>query len=803
MPDNDAVSKPELMAPGGGPEAAFAALQYGADAVYVGLRAFSARADAVNFTPEELDELTAYAHGLNPRRKVYAAVNTLADDAALGGVLETLAVCSETGVDAVIAQDLGVIRLARRAYPDLRLHASTQLAIHNLAGTLAAAELGLSRVTLARELTLEEIEGIASACPIEVEVFVHGALCYAYSGLCLFSSITRGRSGNRGQCAYPCRETFRAGDGGEALPYSMKDLAWADHIPALARAGVRSLKIEGRKKSARYVAAVTAYYRRLIDGSLSDADRKACEHDIRAIFSRPWTDLYAGGPQRDGVIDPAVTGHRGAPVGTVEATAGRGGTAVLRFQNAWPIERHDGLQVDLPGETRPYGFAVGQLRSARTGRAAFALPTGEGVEVELPPGAPTLPVGAPIYLASSQAVKHRYKTVRPRPGIYRNRTPVTVRVTLTPDTLRAEASTPNGEQAVVRRTGAYAAAREPEGTARAARAAFDKLGDTSFELETFGFENPENRFAPVSLLNAVRRELVDALAEAARAARRQRLRAILESPVEPAPPQHPRAQALKEALRWTARIDRLDYAEAWAGNGWREPDELTIDIDAAPADALEALVDRLVEARGAGFVRLALPAISRAWDIPDLRARIERFVRRPEIGWSVANLSGLTLLGPDRPADVTADWPLYACNREALALLTDGGFRGATLAPDDSIENMTRLLARAGDRLTVIVRQDTPLFLSASRPCARTGHEDTASPLCMRDRRNEGYLTISRAGLWITLGERPLTRVKDLPALIRAGARNLRVDFVYRNYEPGDIGRVWAELRGAVNDPRA
>ena len=202
-------SKPELMAPAGSVDAGYAALHYGADSIYLGLKQFSARADAANFTPEELDEITAYAHSLAPRRKIFVTLNTLVLQDELPGLIEQLGTLADIGVDAVIIQDLGVFRLAKKNFPALRLHGSTQMAVHNRAGVEALKELGFARATLARELTIEEIREIVETVPgIETETFIHGALCYSYSGLCLFSSHRLGRSGNRGRCAYLCRDAF-------------------------------------------------------------------------------------------------------------------------------------------------------------------------------------------------------------------------------------------------------------------------------------------------------------------------------------------------------------------------------------------------------------------------------------------------------------------------------------------------------------------------------------------------------------------------------------------------------------------
>ena len=292
----------ELLSPAGSFETALAAFQAGADAVYLGMNAFSARAEAVNFTPAQLRDLLAFTRQPRPGRmprRVYVTFNTLLDDAQMPQAAETLALLEELRPDGLIVQDLGVARMIRRNFPGLEFHASTQLVAHNLEGVLALKELGFTRVVLAREMSLEDIRSIAKRCGCEIEVFVHGALCYSLSGLCLFSAMEKNRSGNRGKCAYCCRLSYTDAAGSRALPFSMRDLRLDDRLEQLRDAGVASLKIEGRMKSPLYVSTVTKHYREILDAARPASMRTATRSPARRLPNRqaksstrrPWDTL--------------------------------------------------------------------------------------------------------------------------------------------------------------------------------------------------------------------------------------------------------------------------------------------------------------------------------------------------------------------------------------------------------------------------------------------------------------------------------------------------------------------------------
>ena len=268
---------PELLAPAGSFEALVAAVEAGADAIYVGGTSYGARAYAKNFDNDELLRAVRYCHLFGV--KLYVTVNTLTHDLEMSALSDYVAYLYKIGVDAVIAADLGVIREIRKRVPKLPVHASTQCSVHNVKGAEVIAALGCERVVPARELSLENIRILVEKSPVEVEIFLHGALCVCYSGQCLMSSLVGGRSGNRGECAQPCRLPYNG-----KYPLSLKDLSLASHIPEIIESGVSSLKIEGRMKSPKYVFGVTRIYRRLLDeGRAANVEE---ERELQRIFSR-------------------------------------------------------------------------------------------------------------------------------------------------------------------------------------------------------------------------------------------------------------------------------------------------------------------------------------------------------------------------------------------------------------------------------------------------------------------------------------------------------------------------------------
>ncbi|MFA7467967.1 MAG: peptidase U32 family protein, partial [Desulfotomaculaceae bacterium] len=348
------MKRPELLAPAGGRDALVAAVQNGADAVYLGGRQFNARRGADNFDIKELAEVIEYAHMRGV--KVYVTVNILLADTELREAIRFLHAIYNAGADAAIVQDVGLIRLARLVVPELELHASTQMTAHNLPGVEFLRDAGLKRVVLAREMNLDSVRHIRERAGVQLETFVHGALCICYSGQCLMSSMIGGRSGNRGRCAQPCRLEYRlvdkdgkpvadAGQWGEYL-LSPKDLNLSDYIPRLMAAGIDSFKIEGRMRRPEYVATVIRIYRELIDRALDGGDFAVTGEetvDLAQIFNRGFSTGYFFGNPGQNLMSYKRPNNRGVLLGRVKHYNQRVGRVEIELEA--PLATGDGIEV--------------------------------------------------------------------------------------------------------------------------------------------------------------------------------------------------------------------------------------------------------------------------------------------------------------------------------------------------------------------------------------------------------------------------------------------------------------------------
>lgn len=318
------MKKIELLAPAGNMDNLIAAVNAGADAVYLGGTNFGARAFSKNFTNEEIIKAIEYSHLYGV--KVYVTINTIVYENEVDEFMEYVDFLHKNNVDAVLIQDLGMLDLVRKTYPNLEIHSSTQMHIHNLDGTLLMQKLGVKRVVLARETSIDEIKYIKNNSDIELEVFVHGALCISYSGECLMSSLIGGRSGNRGTCAGSCRQKYDVIDENgikinkEDYPLSTKELNTIDYIDELIKANVSSLKIEGRMKSKEYVYKVVSLYRHAIDSYYDNKKfiiSKEEEIKLKKLFNREYTKGFIFNEENNNIINSYRPNHLGVKIGKV------------------------------------------------------------------------------------------------------------------------------------------------------------------------------------------------------------------------------------------------------------------------------------------------------------------------------------------------------------------------------------------------------------------------------------------------------------------------------------------------------
>lgn len=517
--------RPEVLAPAGDRAALEAAVAGGADAVYFGLQGFNARARATNFDAATLKDTLDYLH--RHGRRGYVTLNTLVFDDELELVHNAIVACAEAGVDAVIVQDLAVARRVRTIAPTLPLHASTQMTCTDAGAVQLAAELGAERVILARELSVAEIASIAKQSPVEVEVFVHGALCIAYSGQCLTSEAIGGRSANRGACAQACRLPYELVVDGKlqstderAYLLSPEDLEASSLVPQLIEAGVASLKIEGRLKGPEYVAATARLYQAAITQALDGValDPRA-RHEALQTYSRGSGPGFLAGVDHQRLVEGRSCDHRGVAIGVLDEVTARGDEFELCVTLSEPIVRGDGLLVEggLGGE-HELGGQVWRCTTER-GEVESAAP-GERVRLWLGPHKARPAVlprpGRRVFRNKSHAVEHAI-------GHAMTQDPARRAVTLT---LRGALDQPpeltaalGDIQIAVTLDAPLVAARNQPLDEATAKDKLGRLGGTPFSLASLVLDVPPQSMLPLSALNRGRQAIVAQLLAALESSR--------------------------------------------------------------------------------------------------------------------------------------------------------------------------------------------------------------------------------------------------------------------------------------------
>ena len=543
------MKKIELLAPAGDEEALKAAIMAGANAVYMGGSRFGARAFAGNFEDDKLIDAVDYAHQMGV--KIYITANTIIKDEEIGDFLNYIDFLYEIGVDAVILQDLGMIDIISKRIPDLELHASTQMTASTAQDVLFLKELGVSRVVLSRELSYDEISAIKTETNIEVEAFVHGALCVSYSGKCLFSSMNGMRSGNRGMCAQPCREPYKATVENKPLldkeyVFSTKDLNTLDILEYLIDAGIDSLKIEGRMKRSEYVFAVTSAYRQAIDNvimkhepSISSLDMNYSAVELDKVFNRDFTKGYIGQDKGSKIMNHKFQKYVGKPVAKVIEYDRKSKRLILELLDT--LTKGDGLNT---------GEFVGRI--LKKDAIVKSADKGEIIAIDsikkFEPGFIVYKTFDKIFMDDVSSRMSRVKKIPIKAF-------VEIRNNKYPTLILNDYKGNTGEYKLEEYT--TTALNKPT-TRESIIDQIQKMGDTPFFVDSIEVSIDENIFIPIKTLNLLRREAVSLLIESQSNSNKR----VVESKIQFNPAKINHSKKSKKELKWSVLIHKQEQFEA-------------------------------------------------------------------------------------------------------------------------------------------------------------------------------------------------------------------------------------------------
>lgn len=781
---------PELLAPAGDWEALRAAVANGADAVYFGLSNFNARARAANFTLEELPEVMGFLHARNVRG--FVTLNTLIFSDELGSVAEFITAIAAAGVDAVIVQDLGVVTLIKAIAPTLPVHGSTQMTLTEPRGIAFVRDLGVERVVLARELSLAEIQKVTAGTDTPVEVFVHGALCVAYSGQCLTSEALGGRSANRGQCAQACRLPYEMivdgaprDLGDRAYLLSPQDLAAYDHIKPLVDAGVISFKIEGRLKGGPYVAAATQTYRKAIDAALTHTDfhlPRQDELDLAQTFSRGFTPGFLEGNNHQRLVRGRFPKSRGVRVGTVAEVTRRGVRVRLAEPALGLLKPGDGVLFDIgkpemqePGGrvwgVQPIGGPQGVVE---LGFEAGALDLG------------SVPVGCDVYRTDDPALRKRLEQsyAQDQPA---RRVPLSATLTgTTGGPLVLAFTDPDGRTASATWSGPLEMATKRPTTADDVRSQLSRLGETPFELAGVHFNIPEGVLVPRSVLNDLRRQAATELIATRTAAQRHAtngprvLERLREDPA-PVPPATPVTPALAVLVR---SLDQLDAVLEWSpAAGLPRPAAVYCDFE-----DLRRYKDAVTRAKAAG-VPIGLAPL-RVWKPGEdgFQALVAR--AEPDIVL-VRNLASISYFKQELPAArLVGDFSLNVANEITAGVLVRAGLDRLVPSYDLNWDQLASMVRRATpDWFECVVHQFMPMFhmehcvfaafLSTGKDHRDCGRPCEAHKVDLRDRVGANFPVLPDTGCRNTVfNSVPQSGAEYVGRMRELGISRFRVDLL-------------------------
>ncbi len=782
------------MSPVGGWPQLRAAVEAGADAVYFGVEAFHARAK-VGFSNEELPDIMRALH----ERGVlgFVTFNVLVFDRELQAAERQLMHLAQSGVDAIIVQDHGVARLAHEICPDLPIHGSTQMSITSAEGAELARRFGASRVVLGRELSLRDIARIAAQTDLELETFVHGALCVSYSGQCFSSEAWGGRSANRGQCAQACRLPYELIVDGEERDLgdaryllSPGDLYALHQVPELVRLGINCLKIEGRYKDADFVALTTAAYRRAVDEAWAGLPLSVTpqeERGLEQVYSRGLGPHFIGGTNHQQVVRGRAPRHRGVRVGTVRGTTPRG----VLVELSETVNPGDGLVFDPANWRTPEGREEGGFLYGlwQRGQPAERVRPGETYELRFGRGAvdpARVRPGDPVWRTYDPSLSARVRPlVEARDPLYTR--PVTAHFRgHVGDVPALTLMDEQGRSVTVTLPDPLQPARNRALDEVILREQFGKLGGTGYHLAALTADLSGTAFLPVSGLNALRREAVAALTALRGQVPQRRVTPRLAQELRQLRRQ-PAAHDPQPRLHVLVRTpEQLEAALA------ERPDSITLDY--LELYGLKPSVERV---RAAGLaVRVASPRI-----LKPTEQNLQKFLL--SLGADLLVRSGGLLEGlqrvPDLPA-LTGDFSLNAANVLTTRALLELGLTRITPTHDLNARQITELAGLVGpERLEVIAYQHLPVFhtehcvfcrfLSQGTDYTSCGHPCESHRVALRDERGLSHPVMADVGCRNTVFEgRPQIAGAHLTDWLAAGLRDFRLEFVHET--PEQVGEV-------------
>jgi putative protease len=801
--------KPEIMSPAGYWPQLQAAIEAGADAVYFGLKHFTARAK-VGFTLTELPEVMRTLHQRGVRG--YITFNTLVFDHELAEAARSLAQIIEAGADALIVQDLGITKLARQIAPNVELHGSTQMSITSAEGVDLARRFGVSRVVLARELSLEQIRAIRRQTGCELEMFVHGALCVSYSGQCFSSEAWGGRSANRGQCAQACRLPYELIVDQQLKPLddaryllSPGDLYALHHIPEIVKLGVSALKIEGRYKDANYVALTTRAYRKAVDEAWAGKPlsvSRAEEIQLEQVYSRGLGDYFVSGTNHQAVVNGRSPRHRGVLVGRVaRVLADSVIVAPEPAAAAAPLKAGDGVVFDAAGWRSPEeaeeGGRIYQATQLRDQQVELRFANGAINTTRIKPGDLLWRTHDPELEKLARPFTQATTPVHKQPLNLR----VVAHVGAPLETEWMVAERPDVWVAV-RSDQPLPAAQNRAIDAEYLREQFGRLGNTPYELANVQLDLAGGPFAPSSLLNAMRRQAVEQLVE--RQSRPQAM--IVNDPLA----------TLETALRQVAHATTPDAPSAPQLHLLvRTPEQLEAALALRPASitldylelyGLRPAVER-VRASGIG-VRVASPRI-----LKPSEQRIIHFLLKLECEIVVRSGGLLHALQNEPHAPLIGDFSLNAANALAADTLLKLGLERITPTHDLNAAQVAALARSIGaDRIEVIAYQHLPVFhtehcvfcrfLSAGTSYKDCGHPCEQHRVELRDVNGRAHPVMADVGCRNTVfGAEAQEASRHLDEWRRAGIRHVRLEFVHESAE--QVTRIACafqeQLAGAIS----